>query len=41
LQETPMGLGFVELIVTVEDAFGVTIPDEDAGGFQTVGQLYE
>ena len=36
-----MGPDFAELIVTVEDAFGFAIPDEDAKGFETVGRLYE
>jgi hypothetical protein len=41
LQEALMGLGFVELIVAVEDAFGFAIPDEDAAGIENVGRFYE
>jgi acyl carrier protein len=30
-------LGVVELLMALEDAFGVTIPDEEAEGIVTVG----
>jgi acyl carrier protein len=29
-------LDFIELITAIEDAFGIEIPDEDAGKIQTV-----
>ena len=32
-------LSMIDLVVTVEDAFGVRIPDEDAERFETVGDL--
>jgi acyl carrier protein len=36
-----MGLELLELVLTVEDAFGFSIPDEDAAGLNTVGKLHE
>jgi hypothetical protein len=36
-----MGLDFVEVVLEVEDSFGIKIPDEVAGDIETVGQLYE
>jgi acyl carrier protein len=35
-----MGLDTVELVMEVEDEFGLSIPDADAEQIQTVGQLY-
>jgi hypothetical protein len=35
-----MGLDTVELVMEVEEEFGITIPDEDAEKISTVGQLY-
>ena len=35
-----MGLDTVELVMEVEESFGITIPDADAEKIQTVGQLY-
>ena len=32
-------LAMIDLVVAVEDAFGVRIPDEDAERFQTVGDV--
>ena len=34
-------LAMIDLVVAVEDALGVRIPDEDAERFQTVGDLVE
>lgn len=34
-------LAAVELSMALEEAFGVTIPDEDAAGFKTVGDIVE
>ena len=34
-------LTMIDLVVAVEDALGVRIPDEDAEQFQTVGDLVE
>jgi acyl carrier protein len=36
-----MSLDIVELIVEIEDKFGVTIPDRDAERIRTVGNLYQ
>jgi len=36
-----MGLEIVELVMKVEDEFGVRIPDDVAGAVHTVGQLYD
>ncbi|MEM6770468.1 MAG: phosphopantetheine-binding protein, partial [Bacteroidota bacterium] len=36
-----MGLESVEMVIAVEDRFGVTIPDEAAEKIETVGSLYE
>jgi acyl carrier protein len=35
-----MGLDGIELILRVEETFGVTIPDRDAANLRTVGDLY-
>ena len=34
-------LDVVELIMTIEDEFGIEIPDEDAENFKTIGDLYK
>jgi acyl carrier protein len=34
-------LDLVEMIMELEDEFGIKIPDEDAQGIQTVGQAVE
>lgn len=34
-----MGLDGVEMIMEVEDEFGITIPDSDASEMRTVGDL--
>ena len=36
-----MGLDLVELVIEVEETFGITIPNEEAANIVTVGQLYE
>ncbi len=36
-----MGFDFLEVVLEVEDSFGIKIPDEVAGDIETVGQLYE
>jgi len=36
-----MGLDLVELVIDVETAFGISIPNEDASKIITVGQLYD
>jgi acyl carrier protein len=36
-----MGLDSVELVLKVEDVFGLSIPDQDAAGLDTVGKLYD
>jgi acyl carrier protein len=35
-----LGLDIVELVMEVEDAFGIDIPDEKASCVETAGQLY-
>lgn len=35
-----MGLGAVELIMSVEEAFDIEIPDREAEELSTVGQMY-
>lgn len=34
-------LDVVELIMSVEDEFGISVPDEDAAGLTTVGKIVE
>lgn len=34
-------IGMVELVMKLEDAFGISIPDEDAEKIKTVGQVVE
>ncbi|MDR3615121.1 MAG: phosphopantetheine-binding protein [Candidatus Obscuribacterales bacterium] len=36
-----MGLGSVELLLEIEEEFGVAIPDRDAEKMRTVGDVYE
>lgn len=36
-----MGLESVELVMDVEDAFGIRVPDDLAEGVRTVGELAE
>ncbi|MFC1707270.1 phosphopantetheine-binding protein [Planctomycetota bacterium] len=36
-----MGLDLVELVMSVEETFGISIPDDDAVGIGTVGQLHD
>jgi hypothetical protein len=36
-----MGLDLVELVMEIEEAFGMSIPDRDAAGLETVGQVYD
>jgi acyl carrier protein len=36
-----MGLDTVELVMSVEEHFGVDIPDDDASTLMTVGMLHE
>ena len=36
-----MGLDSVELVLTVEDVFDITIPDEHAPNMATVGDLHQ
>jgi len=35
-----MGLDSVEMVIAIEEEFGIDIPDEVAGQFATVGDLY-
>ena len=37
---THMGLDIVELVMEVEETFGIDIPDQDAERLRTVGDLY-
>ena len=41
LPEISVGLDTVELVIDVENAFGVSIPDADPGGLRTVGDLQQ
>ena len=34
-------LDLVELVMALEEEFGVTVPEEDLEGIQTVGQAYD
>ncbi len=36
-----MGLDSVEIVMAIEDEFGITIPDEQAQDCHTVGELIE
>jgi hypothetical protein len=36
-----MGLDSLEIVLEVEDTFGISIPDEDAARLTTVGMLYD
>jgi hypothetical protein len=36
-----MNLEIIEIVRNVEDAFGFSIPDEDAAKFNTAGSLYD
>ncbi len=36
-----MGLEIAELIPSVENSFGFAIPDEDAAGLLTLGELFD
>ena len=36
-----MGLDAVELVMGVEEEFGISIKDEDAAQFRTVGEMFE
>ena len=35
-----MGLDAVEIVMEVEESFGITIPEDRAGNVRTVGELY-
>jgi len=34
-------LDILQLLLRIEDEYGITIPDEKLAGFQTVGDVYE
>lgn len=33
-------LDILQLLMRIEDEYGITIPDEELAGFQTVGDVY-
>jgi hypothetical protein len=39
LWRPPMGLDLVELMMAIEDEFGLEVPDNEVGKIRTVGQL--
>jgi acyl carrier protein len=36
-----MGLGIVELIMDIEDEFGISVDDRDVSEFETIGQVFD